>query len=66
MMATVLDRTVQAVHPHARSRTRAPEPLERTAAWDEGEAPETYPSGLCSSGPIAPATAWRQASTRWR
>ena len=27
-------------------RTSALEPLERTAAWDEGEAPETYPSGL--------------------
>jgi erythromycin esterase-like protein len=27
-------------------RTRALEPLERTAAWDRGEPPETYPSGL--------------------
>lgn len=27
-------------------RTTALEPLERTATWDEGEAPETYPSGL--------------------
>ena len=26
--------------------TRAVEPLERTAAWEKGEAPETYPSGL--------------------
>jgi erythromycin esterase-like protein len=26
--------------------TRAVEPLERTADWDEGELPETYPSGL--------------------
>jgi hypothetical protein len=23
--------------------TRAVEPLERTAGWEEGEAPETYP-----------------------
>ncbi|HYZ17637.1 MAG TPA: erythromycin esterase family protein [Candidatus Acidoferrum sp.] len=27
-------------------RTRAVEPLERTAEWERGEAPETYPSGL--------------------
>lgn len=27
-------------------RTSALEPLERTALWDEGEPPETYPSGL--------------------
>ncbi|HEY4441753.1 MAG TPA: erythromycin esterase family protein [Candidatus Elarobacter sp.] len=27
-------------------RTRAVEPLERTAGWEAGEAPETYPSGL--------------------
>ena len=27
-------------------RTTAVEPLERTARWDEGEPPETYPSGL--------------------
>ena len=27
-------------------RTAALEPLDRTAAWDEGEPPETYPSGL--------------------
>jgi erythromycin esterase-like protein len=27
-------------------RTTAVEPLERTALWDEGEAPETYPTGL--------------------
>ena len=27
-------------------RTTAVEPLERTAAWDEGEPPETYPTGL--------------------
>lgn len=26
--------------------TTAVEPLERTAVWDSGEAPETYPSGL--------------------
>jgi erythromycin esterase-like protein len=26
--------------------TRALEPLERTARWDRGEAPETFPSGL--------------------
>ncbi len=26
--------------------TRALEPLERTAAWERGELPETYPSGL--------------------
>jgi hypothetical protein len=26
--------------------TRAVEPLERTARWETGEAPETYPSGL--------------------
>lgn len=26
--------------------TRAVEPLERTARWDEGEAPETFPSGF--------------------
>jgi erythromycin esterase-like protein len=27
-------------------RTSAVEPLERTVLWDEGEPPETYPSGL--------------------
>ncbi|MFI5045976.1 MAG: erythromycin esterase family protein [Acidimicrobiia bacterium] len=27
-------------------RTRALEPLERTVAWDRGEPPETYPSGI--------------------
>jgi erythromycin esterase-like protein len=27
-------------------QTRAVEPLERTARWETGEAPETYPSGL--------------------
>jgi len=27
-------------------RTKAVEPLERTALWDSGEPPETYPSGL--------------------
>src|SRR5947209_2048406 len=27
-------------------RTRAVEPLERSAAWDQGEVPETYPTGL--------------------
>ncbi len=27
-------------------RTRAVEPLERTAAWHEGEVPETFPSGV--------------------
>jgi erythromycin esterase-like protein len=27
-------------------RTQALEPLERTVAWQEGEPPETYPSGL--------------------
>jgi len=26
--------------------TRATEPLERTAEWERGEAPETYPTGL--------------------
>ena len=26
--------------------TRALEPLERTALWDEGEPPETFPSGI--------------------
>jgi hypothetical protein len=26
--------------------TRAVEPLERTAAWERGEVPETFPSGL--------------------
>jgi erythromycin esterase-like protein len=26
--------------------TRAVEPLERTAGWEEGEAPETYPTGV--------------------
>ena len=26
--------------------TSAVEPLERTALWDRGEAPETYPTGL--------------------
>lgn len=26
--------------------TRAVEPLDRTAGWDEGEPPETYPTGL--------------------
>jgi erythromycin esterase-like protein len=27
-------------------QTRAVEPLDRTAGWDTGEAPETYPTGL--------------------
>ncbi len=27
-------------------RTRALEPLDRTAAWDRGEPPETFPSGM--------------------
>jgi erythromycin esterase-like protein len=27
-------------------RTRAVEPLERTAAWQKGEVPETFPSGI--------------------
>jgi erythromycin esterase-like protein len=27
-------------------KTRAVEPLERTAEWEAGEAPETYPSGM--------------------
>jgi erythromycin esterase-like protein len=27
-------------------RTSAVEPLERSARWDAGEPPETYPSGL--------------------
>jgi erythromycin esterase-like protein len=27
-------------------RTRAVEPLERTAAWDKSEVPETFPSGI--------------------
>jgi len=27
-------------------RTRAVEPLERTAAWDKAEVPETFPSGI--------------------
>ena len=27
-------------------RTRALEPLERTALWDRGEPPETYPTGI--------------------
>jgi erythromycin esterase-like protein len=27
-------------------RTRAVEPLERTAEWEEGEVPETFPSGI--------------------
>jgi len=26
--------------------TRALEPLERGSAWDAGEAPETYPTGM--------------------
>ena len=26
--------------------TSAVEPIERTARWDEGEPPETYPTGL--------------------
>jgi erythromycin esterase-like protein len=26
--------------------TRAVEPLERTAHWEAGEAPETFPSGI--------------------
>jgi erythromycin esterase-like protein len=26
--------------------TRAVEPLERTARWDTGEVPETFPSGI--------------------
>jgi erythromycin esterase-like protein len=28
------------------NETRALEPLERSAGWDEGEAPETYPTGI--------------------
>jgi erythromycin esterase-like protein len=27
-------------------RTRAVEPLERASEWDEGEIPETFPSGI--------------------
>ena len=27
-------------------RTRALEPLERTSLWDQGEPPETFPSGI--------------------
>ena len=27
-------------------RTRALEPLERTAMWDRGEPPETFPTGM--------------------
>ncbi|MBV8172116.1 MAG: erythromycin esterase family protein [Candidatus Eremiobacteraeota bacterium] len=27
-------------------RTRAVEPLERGTRWDEGEVPETFPSGV--------------------
>jgi hypothetical protein len=27
-------------------RTTAVEPLDRTSFWDEGEPPETYPTGL--------------------
>jgi hypothetical protein len=27
-------------------KTHAVEPLERTATWETGEAPETFPSGL--------------------
>ena len=27
-------------------RTRAVEPLERTAEWETGEVPETFPSGI--------------------
>jgi erythromycin esterase-like protein len=27
-------------------RTRALEPLERTAMWDRGEPPETFPTGV--------------------
>jgi erythromycin esterase-like protein len=27
-------------------QTRAVEPLDRTAGWDTGESPETYPTGL--------------------
>jgi hypothetical protein len=27
-------------------RTRAVEPLERSARWQRGEFPETYPSGV--------------------
>lgn len=26
--------------------TRALEPLERTALWEKGEAPETFPTGI--------------------
>jgi len=26
--------------------TRAAEPLDRTAGWESGEAPETFPSGV--------------------
>jgi erythromycin esterase-like protein len=48
-------------------RTRAVEPLERTAVWERGEPPETYPSSLAalSPGPGAtrrPALDLRQAS----
>jgi hypothetical protein len=27
-------------------QTRAVEPLDRTAGWDSGELPETFPSGV--------------------
>jgi hypothetical protein len=27
-------------------RTEALTPLDRTAGWDEGEPPETYPTGM--------------------
>jgi len=27
-------------------RSRALEPLERTAEWEKGEAPETFPTGM--------------------
>lgn len=27
-------------------RTRAVEPLERTAGWEQGEPPETFPEGV--------------------
>ena len=31
------------LHGFANIETRAVEPLERTARWDEGEVPETFP-----------------------
>jgi hypothetical protein len=40
LRAARLERAIRVIHI---DETRAVEPLERTALWDAGEVPETYP-----------------------